>query len=244
MGALPLGYLLTIAVPRTTPEAWFEAFAAGLAADQAEFGLKLLGGDSTSTPGPVTVSLTILGTAHAVLRRDGRARGRRYLGLRHDRRRGARAAGAERRGGRPRRLPGGPLPPAAATAGARAAAGRHRACRHGCLGRAGAGPRPSVPRRRPRRRGRGSIWFPPRWRRARRGRAISRAGLTGGDDYELLFAAAASAASAVRAAAAACGTPVMRDRALPRHAGKCDGARRTGQRDRPRTGRVESFRRG
>ena len=71
MGARPLGYLLTVAVPRSTDEAWFAGFAAGLAADQAEFGLKLLGGDSTSTPGPVTVSLTILGTAHAVLRRAG-----------------------------------------------------------------------------------------------------------------------------------------------------------------------------
>jgi thiamine-monophosphate kinase len=75
MGANPLGYLLTVSVPRDTPEAWFEGFAAGLARDQATFGLKLLGGDSTSTPGPVTVSLTILGTAHAVLRRGGAREG-------------------------------------------------------------------------------------------------------------------------------------------------------------------------
>ncbi len=75
MGARPLGYLLTVAVPRNTDEAWFAGFAAGLAADQAEFGLRLLGGDSTSTPGPVTVSLTILGTAHAVLRRAGAREG-------------------------------------------------------------------------------------------------------------------------------------------------------------------------
>lgn len=73
MGATPLGYLLTVSVPRTTDDAWFAAFAAGLAADQAEFGLTLLGGDTTSTPGPVTLSLTILGTVTpgAALRRNG-----------------------------------------------------------------------------------------------------------------------------------------------------------------------------
>ena len=62
MGAAPLGYLMTVSVPRATPDAWFAGFAAGLAQDQAEFGVTLLGGDTTSTPGPVTLSLTILGT--------------------------------------------------------------------------------------------------------------------------------------------------------------------------------------
>ncbi len=73
MGAEPLGYLLTVSVPRGTPEAWFAAFAAGLAHDQAEFGLSLLGGDTTSTPGPVSLSLTILGTVlpGCALRRSG-----------------------------------------------------------------------------------------------------------------------------------------------------------------------------
>jgi thiamine-monophosphate kinase len=73
MGAVPLGYLTTVSVPRDTPDAWFAAFAAGLAADQAEFGLTLLGGDTTSTPGPVSLSLTILGTTApgAALRRSG-----------------------------------------------------------------------------------------------------------------------------------------------------------------------------
>jgi thiamine-monophosphate kinase len=73
MGADPLGYLLTVSVPRATPDAWFAAFAGGLARDQEEFGLFLLGGDSTSTPGPVSLSLTILGTvaAGAAVRRVG-----------------------------------------------------------------------------------------------------------------------------------------------------------------------------
>jgi thiamine-monophosphate kinase len=73
MGATPLGYLLTVSVRRDTPEAWFAGFAAGLAADQVEFGLQVLGGDTTSTPGPASLSLTILGTVApgAALRRNG-----------------------------------------------------------------------------------------------------------------------------------------------------------------------------
>ncbi len=73
MAATPLGYLLTVSVPRDTSDAWFAAFAAGLAQDQAEFGIHLLGGDTTSTSGPVSLSLTILGTVApgCALRRVG-----------------------------------------------------------------------------------------------------------------------------------------------------------------------------
>ena len=73
MGATPLAYLTTISVPPSTDDAWFAQFAAGLAADQAEFALTLLGGDTTSTPGPISLSLTILGTLPpgAALRRNG-----------------------------------------------------------------------------------------------------------------------------------------------------------------------------
>ncbi|HUN44012.1 MAG TPA: thiamine-phosphate kinase [Acetobacteraceae bacterium] len=60
-GATPIGYLMTVAAPRDTPDGWFASFAAGLAQDQKEFGVTLLGGDTTSTPGPVALSLTILG---------------------------------------------------------------------------------------------------------------------------------------------------------------------------------------
>lgn len=60
-GAVPLGYLLSVAVARDTPDAWFAGFAAGLAQDQAAFGATLLGGDTTSTPGPVALSLTAIG---------------------------------------------------------------------------------------------------------------------------------------------------------------------------------------
>lgn len=60
-GAEPLGYLLTLAAPKDTVDEWFAAFAAGLAQDQARFGLSLLGGDTVSTPGPTTLSLTVIG---------------------------------------------------------------------------------------------------------------------------------------------------------------------------------------
>ncbi len=73
MGAAPFGYLLTVSVPRSAGEAWFERFSAGLAADQAEYGITLLGGDTTETPGPISLSLTILGhvTPGQALRRSG-----------------------------------------------------------------------------------------------------------------------------------------------------------------------------
>jgi thiamine-monophosphate kinase len=60
-GATPLGYLLTVSTPRDTPEDWFAGFTTGLAQDQAAFGITLLGGDTTSTPGPISLSLTAIG---------------------------------------------------------------------------------------------------------------------------------------------------------------------------------------
>jgi thiamine-monophosphate kinase len=60
-GAVPLSYLMTVSTPKNTPETWFAGFAAGLATDQARFGVTLLGGDTTSTPGPISLSLTIIG---------------------------------------------------------------------------------------------------------------------------------------------------------------------------------------
>ncbi len=60
-GAVPLAYLMTVSTPKNTPDAWFAGFAAGLAQDQAAYGVTLLGGDTTSTPGPISLSLTIIG---------------------------------------------------------------------------------------------------------------------------------------------------------------------------------------
>jgi thiamine-monophosphate kinase len=73
MGAAPMGYLLSLSVPARIDDAWIAAFAAGLAEDQAAFGLSLLGGDSTSTPGPVSIAVTAMGTVapEDALRRSG-----------------------------------------------------------------------------------------------------------------------------------------------------------------------------
>src|SRR3546814_6883330 len=61
----------------TDQEAWLERFAAGLGHDQAEYGIHLLGGDSVSTTGPITVSITAFGivAVDRPLRRSGASAG-------------------------------------------------------------------------------------------------------------------------------------------------------------------------
>lgn len=61
MGAEPLGYLSALSWPRGIEPRWQDEFVAALAEEQDRFGLVLLGGDTTSTPGPMTVTLTLLG---------------------------------------------------------------------------------------------------------------------------------------------------------------------------------------
>ncbi|HMA14580.1 MAG: thiamine-phosphate kinase [Bacteroidota bacterium] len=77
MGARPFGYLLASAWPLDIEEDWIAAFAAGLAADQDEFGVALYGGDTTATTGPMTLSLTAFGavTGDRVLDRGSLAPG-------------------------------------------------------------------------------------------------------------------------------------------------------------------------
>ncbi len=73
MGAAPLGYLLTVSIPPELPPDWFTGFSAGLAADQDRYGVFLLGGDTTTTTGPLVLSLTMLGhvAPGKALRRNG-----------------------------------------------------------------------------------------------------------------------------------------------------------------------------
>jgi thiamine-monophosphate kinase len=61
MGAEPVGYLLALARPPGIEDEWLASFCAGLAADNAEFDISVLGGDTVSTPGPLTLSLTAIG---------------------------------------------------------------------------------------------------------------------------------------------------------------------------------------
>jgi thiamine-monophosphate kinase len=60
-GAAPRFYLLDTVLPKDIDEAWIAGFASGLAADQDEFGVRLIGGDTTSTPGALTLAITALG---------------------------------------------------------------------------------------------------------------------------------------------------------------------------------------
>jgi thiamine-monophosphate kinase len=73
MGARPLHYLLTTALPAVYGADWVAAFARGLAEDQRRFQVSLLGGDSVATPGPAALSLTAIGEVPAgmEIRRSG-----------------------------------------------------------------------------------------------------------------------------------------------------------------------------
>jgi thiamine-monophosphate kinase len=64
-GAKPLGCLLVLALPRGTTASWLDAFAKGLAEDCSEFGIPLVGGDTTATDGALTLALTALGEVPA-----------------------------------------------------------------------------------------------------------------------------------------------------------------------------------
>jgi thiamine-monophosphate kinase len=73
MGARPLHYLLTTALPATCGADWIAAFAKGLEEDQRRFQVSLLGGDSVATAGPAALSLTAIGEVSAGMevRRSG-----------------------------------------------------------------------------------------------------------------------------------------------------------------------------
>jgi len=81
-GAKPVGYLMTIALGPDIDENWIARFAAGLAADQQEYGISLMGGDTVATPGPTTLSVTALGivpTGRALRRKGARPGDRLFV---------------------------------------------------------------------------------------------------------------------------------------------------------------------
>ncbi|CAN0570996.1 unnamed protein product [Laminaria digitata] len=61
MGAEPFAYFLNLSLPADLGDDWLRIFASGLQADQKQYGLNLLGGDTTRTPGPLALSVTIFG---------------------------------------------------------------------------------------------------------------------------------------------------------------------------------------
>jgi thiamine-monophosphate kinase len=72
-GAEPAAYLLTLILPEKIDRAFLESFTRGLAGDQETFGLALLGGDMSATPGPLTISITAFGHVPTgrLVRRNG-----------------------------------------------------------------------------------------------------------------------------------------------------------------------------
>jgi thiamine-monophosphate kinase len=77
MGAEPMAYVLSMALPSAWREEaighWLDGFTAGLAEMQARFAVTLVGGDTVSTPGPLCLAITVFGTVETgrELRRSG-----------------------------------------------------------------------------------------------------------------------------------------------------------------------------
>jgi thiamine-monophosphate kinase len=61
-GAAPLGFLLAIALPKDFSEGWLAGFVRGLGEDADAYACPLLGGDTDSTPGPISISIFAFGT--------------------------------------------------------------------------------------------------------------------------------------------------------------------------------------
>lgn len=79
-GAAPAGFVLTLALREKT-DAWLAPFAKALGEDAAQFKCPLLGGDTVSTPGPLTISITAFGLIGPgkMVRRTGARAGDRIV---------------------------------------------------------------------------------------------------------------------------------------------------------------------
>jgi thiamine-monophosphate kinase len=60
-GAVPEFYLLAIALPQSMTLDWLKNFAGGLKEDQKQFGVSLLGGDTSRGEGPLAIAITAFG---------------------------------------------------------------------------------------------------------------------------------------------------------------------------------------
>lgn len=70
-GAIPRYYTLALTLPPGTEESWVADFAKGLAEDQQQYKIHVLGGDTTS--GPLSITITAFGEAQqgTLIRRSG-----------------------------------------------------------------------------------------------------------------------------------------------------------------------------
>lgn len=80
-GAAPLGFLLAIALPKDFSKNWLAEFARGLGEDADAYKCPLLGGDTDSTPGPISISISAFGTVPhgTMVRRAGATAGQRVF---------------------------------------------------------------------------------------------------------------------------------------------------------------------
>jgi thiamine-monophosphate kinase len=80
-GARPLGFLVSLALPKEIDEEWLASFAEGLRGDSVLFGCPLFGGDTDRTPGPITISIAMLGSVPkgTMVRRAGAKPGDRVF---------------------------------------------------------------------------------------------------------------------------------------------------------------------
>lgn len=80
-GTVPLAYMVDLIVPATISEEWIAAFAAGLADDQTRYSMHLIGGDTSSTSGPISVAITVFGQTPIgrIIRRGGAQEGDRIF---------------------------------------------------------------------------------------------------------------------------------------------------------------------
>jgi thiamine-monophosphate kinase len=80
-GAKPLGFLLSLALPKETGDDWLSSFAQGLREDAEAYGCPLFGGDTDRTPGPITISIAMVGSVPegTMVRRAGAKPGDRVF---------------------------------------------------------------------------------------------------------------------------------------------------------------------
>ncbi|MEL6061201.1 MULTISPECIES: thiamine-phosphate kinase [unclassified Methylobacterium] len=71
-GAVPRGFLLTLALPDDWTEDWLAGFSAGLGMAAEEAGCPLLGGDTVRSGGPALINVSLIGEvpAGAIVRRN------------------------------------------------------------------------------------------------------------------------------------------------------------------------------
>jgi thiamine-monophosphate kinase len=72
-GAKPLGFLLSLALPKDVGDEWLSRFADGLRDDAALFSCPLFGGDTVRTSGPIAISIAMFGSVPegSMVRRAG-----------------------------------------------------------------------------------------------------------------------------------------------------------------------------